>query len=278
MLYRLRRHPFPVVARFRHVLALTFALPAERLAPLLPPGLTLDAHGPWGLLAAAMVWTERMRPAFLPRALGRDFFLSGYRIFARFEEPSGRRLRGLFILESGTDHRLMVGAGNLFTHYHYRLCRPELERGPGRLAVRLAGAAGETELEVEAELAEGALLPPGSVFSTAREALRFAGPLPYTFSHEPETGSMILIRGVRERWRPRLVAARVGRCALLERPVFAGAEARFCSAFYLEDVPYRWLPGRREPISRRRADPAAGAAVLAGRKPRGAEDGGEAAA
>jgi hypothetical protein len=95
MFYQLKRHPIPVRAFFRHSLVLTYALPQEVLRPLLPPGLMLDTFGEFGFLAIAMVQTESLRPVFLPRALGRNFFLSGYRIFARFKTSAGRTLRGL---------------------------------------------------------------------------------------------------------------------------------------------------------------------------------------
>jgi len=130
MLYRLRRHPFPVVAHFDHVLVLTYAFPRSILEPMLPPGLTLDARGELGFMAVAMVQTRRLRPAFLPARFGQDFFLAGYRIFARFRRPSGGMIRGLRILRSDADRRLMVWLGNALTHYHYLPARVALARRP----------------------------------------------------------------------------------------------------------------------------------------------------
>jgi hypothetical protein len=103
MLHRLQRNPLLIAAHFRHSLVLAYAFPRATLEPLLPPTLGLDTHGKSGLAAAAFVQTERLRPAFLPDALGIDFFLAGYRIFPRVaEQPS---LRGLYILGSDTDRR-----------------------------------------------------------------------------------------------------------------------------------------------------------------------------
>src|SRR5712692_7266782 len=114
MLYLLKRHPLAIRAYFRHCLVLTYAFPQELLEPLLPPGLTLDTYQELGFLAVAMVQTEALRPAFLPPAFGMDFFLAGYRIFARYQNASGRTLRGLRILRSDTDRQVMASAGNLF--------------------------------------------------------------------------------------------------------------------------------------------------------------------
>jgi hypothetical protein len=112
----LQSHPFPVVARFERVVAVSFAFPEAVLAPLVPEGLTLDGFEGLGFVTVAMVWTREMRPAGFPRWMGRDFFLAGYRVFTRMRDPSGRNLRGLRILRSETDKRGMVFFGNLMTY------------------------------------------------------------------------------------------------------------------------------------------------------------------
>jgi hypothetical protein len=106
MLAALRRHPIPIRAFFRHSLVLTFAYPEDVLRPLLPPGLVLDAYEGSGFVAIALVQTERLRPVGVPPALGRDFFLSGYRIFSRLRRPDGKVLRGLRIIRSDADSRV----------------------------------------------------------------------------------------------------------------------------------------------------------------------------
>src|SRR5947199_5071638 len=98
----IKRHPIPISAFFRRSLVLTYALPRATLQPLLPPGLQLDTFGDLGFVAIAMVQTENLRPSFLPAAVGKDFFLIGYRVFTRFQTSDGRRLRGLRILRSDT--------------------------------------------------------------------------------------------------------------------------------------------------------------------------------
>ena len=54
MFHLLQRHPFAVEAHFQHVLVLTYAYPPDLLAPLVPPGLTLDTFDGWGFLAVAV--------------------------------------------------------------------------------------------------------------------------------------------------------------------------------------------------------------------------------
>jgi len=241
MLHVLRRHPIPVSAFFRRALALTYAYPADVLRPLLPPRLELDTLDGLGFLTVALVEAERLRPSGLPEWLGRDVFLCGYRVFARFGEAGSRR--GLRILCSLTDRRWMQAAGNLLTRYRYRMCRSETAESAGRLRWRVESEA--ASLDVTVETGGPAALPEGSPFADEREARRFAGPLPFTFDYEPETGSIVTIRGVRGAWRPRPARVEVARNTFLDRAPLGGAPARLANAFYLTDVPYRWEGGVR---------------------------------
>jgi hypothetical protein len=246
MLDRLRTHPFPVAAHFRHSLVLTYAFPRELLEPLLPPGLVLDTHGDLGFAAAAFVQTEDLRPAALPAALGRDFFLSGYRIFVR---RAGREsLRGLYILRSDTDRRSMVVFGNLLTRYHYRLARVRLTERPGDLELEVRTRAREADVHVRALLNGPASLPAGSPFADVVEARRYAGPLPYTFDYDASTRSLVVVRGVRTSWDPQPVHVDVRETTFFERDPFARAEPRLANAFHVAGIDYRWERGRVEPV------------------------------
>jgi uncharacterized protein YqjF (DUF2071 family) len=237
MLYLLKRHPVAVKAFFRHSLVLTYALRPEVLEPLLPEGLALDTWRGCGFVAIALVETEGLRPAFLPAAMGRDFFLSGYRIFTRLKSGAGTK-RGLQILRSDTDSRLMTWAGNCLTHYNYRLCQVELDESVDAITWRVTTPDGEADLEVTARIGGlQAALPLGSPFATVAEARRFAGPLPYTFDYEAESRSIIAIHALRQRWDPLPVEVEVRRNTFLEREPFASGEPVLANAFYVRGVP-----------------------------------------
>ena len=117
---RSKNHPFAVEAFFERSLVLTFAAAKEELQPLIPECLALDTfNDQWAFVAVAMVQATGLRPKGFPRLFGNDFFLIGYRVFVRYTNPAGRRLRGLYILKSETDNRKMEFFGNIFTHYNY---------------------------------------------------------------------------------------------------------------------------------------------------------------
>lgn len=248
MWHVLRRHPLGIAAHLKAALTLTYALKASALEPLLGPGLVLDSHEGLGFLAIGLVETRDLRPSFLPAGLGMDFYLAGYRIFARYRTAAGRSLRGLKILRSDTNRRMMQTLGNSLTHYGYARSRWSVRRDDRRCEIRVETADGRADLELEADLSEDAGLPVGSPCRDWREARKFAGPLPFTFDYEAQTHSMIRVEGVRENWSPRPVAVTVRRNSFLEQDAFREAAPVLASAFYLTDVPYRWRRGVRERI------------------------------
>ena len=247
---RLKRHPIPVKATFRHSLVLTYALPQAVLAPLLPPGLTLDTFKDYGFLAIALVQTKSLRPKFCPTMLGQDFFLSGFRIFTRYKTTDGRTVRGLRILRSDTDRKLMVVAGNCLTHYSYKKAEVTFRDGNRRLEIDIKTPSGEADLSVTAELGDTATsLPEHSPFTDLREARLFAGPLPFTFDYEPESHSIVMIEGLRQTWRPRPIKVNVLHNTFFDRPPFNRVTPILANAFHVENIEYEWRRGVCEPLT-----------------------------
>ena len=245
----LQRHPIPMACHFDQSLVIAWALPAEVLEPLVPPGLTLDTYDDrWGFVVIAVVQTSDLRPARLPASLGRDYALTGYRIFVRHRDAAGRQRRGLHILRSDTDRRSMKLGGNLLTHYDYRLADIDLSVMDDRLEVRIDTPTGEADLHAVAHLdAEPAALPASSPFRTVQDARRYAGPLPWTFDHEPETDSIVMIHAHRTTWRPQLTAVDIKTCTFFDTPPFQGVEPRLANAFHIADIDYGWERGIRVP-------------------------------
>jgi hypothetical protein len=247
---RIKRHPVVMVAHFEHVLVLTYALPREVLAPLLPPGLELDCFGEHGFLAVAMVQTRNMRPRYLPSTMGRDFFLTGYRIFTRYRTAGGKSLRGLRILRSDTDSATMVRWGNRLTHYNYHQAHVDYRTTPGSMCVTIRTPDGTADLSVHAHLnSPSAVLPPGSPFPDLQTARRFSGPLPFTFDYEPQTHSIVRIQGVRQQWNPIPVHVEVLQNSFLQQEPFLSASPVLAGAFHIAHVDYLWKRGIREALN-----------------------------
>ena len=249
MLHILKRHPVPIVARFEKAVTLTYAFPREILIPLLSPGLELDAYGANGFLAVATVHTTDLRPAFLPKAFGRHFFLTNYRLFTRFKPHGGKELRGLQTLRSDTDLSWLVVWGNRTTRYGYRKAEVEFANQAGLLQLDVRTPHGEADLKLMADISRpSGSLPNGSPFPDIKTAQQFAAPLVYTFDYEAESGSMIVVEGRRTQWHPHPVTVEVQQNSFLFSSRFQATRPVLASAFYLSDVPYRWGRGRREKL------------------------------
>jgi hypothetical protein len=178
-----------------------------------------------------------------------DFFLTGYRIFARYQTGSGRILRGVRILRSDTDSRLMAFFGNRLTHYNYQSAKVRCCETQGRLEVEITTGGAEADLHVVADLDDRPTgLPPGSPFRSLREARLFAGPLPFTFDYETETHSIVLIEGVRANWKPQPVRVQVLRNTFLEKPPVNQVPPLLANAFHVQEIDYHWRRGRLEAL------------------------------
>jgi len=237
-----RANPFAVDAWFDSSCTLTFAVPAEDIAARLPSCLVPDTFdGCWGFVAVAVVQTRKLRPAGMPGFLGNDFVLVGYRYFVRYRSAAGRKLRGLFIVRSETDKRRMVLLGNLFTRYHYVKTGVRVDNAEHRIRI----SAADTGLDIEVDTAPGAGLPDGSPFARSEDARRFSGPLPFTFTCEPQKKRVLIVEGVRSNWQPRPVTVIRHRIPLLES--LGLGHAILANAFVVENIPYHWKKGTAEP-------------------------------
>ena len=238
----LKYHPFAVKAFFESSIVLTYAVPKEELVKLIPPFLELDTHADrYGFVAVAMVQTKHLRPASFPRVLGNDFFLIGYRIFVRYTNANGKRMRGLYILKSETDKKRMEIMGNICTQYKYTTTDIQQQQSAGVLTI--SSVASDFEVEMNIAAADIAL-PHGSPFKDWKEARRFAGPLPFTFSQVPDERKVLIVEGVRENWQPAPVQVIKHHFSFLDSLSLKGAV--LANAFIIKDIPYYWKKGKLE--------------------------------
>jgi len=239
MLSFLKNHPFAVEAFFESSLVLTFAVAKEQLEKYIPECLQLDTfNDKWAFIAIAMVQTKDLRPKGFPKFMGNNFFLIGYRVFVRYTNNAGKHLRGLYILKSETDKKTMELMGNLFTHYNYTttdICQKENAHSK-----EISSTQSKFKITIAATAAVIAL-PENSPFTDWKEARRFAGPLPFTFTYNPATKEVLIIEGVRQNWTPAPVSVidynfDFLNSLQLDNPILA-------NAFVIENIPYYWKKG-----------------------------------
>lgn len=242
MLSFLKNHPFAVEAFFESSLVLTFAIPKEQLETYIPECLQLDIfNDKWAFIAIAMVQTKNLRPKGVPEFMGNDFFLIGYRVFVRYTNNAGKNLRGLYILKSETDKKKMQFMGNIFTHYNYTTT--DILQKESTNSKEISSSKSKFKLTID-KTEEEIPLPPNSPFADWKQARRFAGPLPFTFTYNSTTREVLIIEGVRQNWTP--VPVKVIdydfdflNSIKLEDPILA-------NAFVIKNIPYYWKKGKIE--------------------------------
>lgn len=238
----LKDHPFAVEAYFEQSIVLTFAVPKEELTSLIPECLTLDTfQDKWAFVAVAMVQTKGLRPKGTPKFMGNDFFLIGYRVFVRYTNQEGKRLRGLYILKSETDKKKMEFFGNIFTHYNYTTT--DIQQVEGEESIEISSVQSKFHVVLD-KREENIKLPEDSPFADWKEARRFAGPLPFTFTYNEDTREVLIIEGVRQNWTPNPIQIRDYQFDYLntlhlKNPILA-------NAFIIKNIPYYWKKGKKE--------------------------------
>lgn len=243
MLSFLKNHPFAVEAFFESSLVFTFAIPKEQIQHLIPACLELDTHdNKWAFIAVAMVQTKSLRPKGFPKILGNDFFLIGYRVFVRFTNQAGKSLRGLYILKSETDKKKMEYFGNIFTHYNYTTT--DIHQNSQNGVTEISSNNSGFKVRIENANDENISLPVGSPFTDWKEARRFAGPLPFTFTYNTSTKEVLIIEGVRENWKPMPVKVVDHNFSFIDNLKLEGV--KLANAFIIRNIPYYWKKGKIE--------------------------------
>lgn len=243
MLSFLKDHPFAVEAFFDNSIVLTFAIPKEEIQNLIPDCLELDTfNNKYAFIAVAMVQTKNLRTKGLPKFMGNNFFLVGFRIFVRYKNSQGKCLRGLYIIKSETNKKKMQTLGNLFTHYKYSTT--DIKINTKNNLKEIISHKSDFKIEFDLTKNQKVALPNNSPFNSWKEARRFAGPLPFTFTYNEKTKEVLIIEGVRQNWKPQPIKINSYHIKFLNtlnltKPVLA-------NAFLIENIPYYWKKGRKE--------------------------------
>ncbi len=240
MLSKLKNHPFGVEAFFESSLVLTFATPHENLEHLIPECLSLDCfQQKWAFLAVAMVQTKNLRPKGFPTFLGNDFFLIGYRVFVRYTTSAGKKLRGLYILKSETNKKKMEFLGNTFTHYNY--ATTDIKISNTVHSKKITSTKSNFAVSIQNQSHE-ICLPTSSPFADWKEARRFAGPLPFTFSYNKTRKEVLMIEGVRQYWTPKPISVIEYGFEYINQLKLSNLV--LANAFEINNIPYNWKKGK----------------------------------
>jgi hypothetical protein len=133
--------------------------------------------------------------------------------------------------------------GNLFTHYKYQKIDLKQSFSSDKNTIHSIHA---QDLGSQFSISyknnsENPSLPANSPFLDWKEARRFAGPLPHTFTYLEKKKQILIIKGNRENWTPKPIEILDYSFSFfdemkLKNPILA-------NAFEITNIPYQWEKG-----------------------------------
>ena len=131
--------------------------------------------------------------------------------------------------------------GNVFTHYNYTTT--DISKNVNGYEKIINSE--KSNFNVVIDQTKGDVsLPKGSPFSDWKQARRFAGPLPFTFTYDVENKTVLIIEGVRQNWKPNPIKIKSYHFEFLKSLKLQNVI--LANAFEVTDVPYSWKKGRIE--------------------------------
>jgi hypothetical protein len=163
--------PIPVIHGViaRRVLV-NFRVKPEIAARWLPPPFRPKLVRGWAMAGVCLIRLEKIRPLFLPAALGIASENAAHRIAVEWDDGAVCR-EGVFIPRRDTDSRLnQLAGGRLFPGVHHPAAFRILDAND-RIEIDLESRDGEVTVRLAARV--GGEWPAGSVFGTLEEATAF---------------------------------------------------------------------------------------------------------
>lgn len=131
--------------------------------------------------------------------------------------------------------------GNIFTHYNYSTTDiSELNKNNFKVIKSI-----KSKFTLKIDTTEKEInLPENSPFENWKEARRFAGPLPFTFTYNEEKREVLIIEGVRQNWKPKPIEIINYDFSFINK--FNFQNSVLANAFVIENIPYYWKKGKIE--------------------------------
>jgi hypothetical protein len=131
--------------------------------------------------------------------------------------------------------------GNIFTHYNYTTT--DIIQSADQYSKRISSVQSGFELVIGQAVGEVSI-PETSPFTDWKDARKFAGPLPHTFTCHKEDKTVLIIEGVRQNWKPEPVQVESYYFTFLDSLQLQ--EVVLANAFEIRNIPYYWKKGRIE--------------------------------
>jgi uncharacterized protein YqjF (DUF2071 family) len=235
------KHPIPMKTVFRNCFLVNFAVDPEIMRRGLPPEISPDLYADKAFLSVVIADMEKMRPAFLPRALGITYNQVVYRAVVRCGGE-----RGVHFLRSDADNRWMSIAGDLLTFFHFNHSRVTQKQADGRYYFDLESG-DHADIHATFDVAYASQqMPAASKFPSLAEAQGFLVELYAAFTSDSRHISTVRIK--RGEWQIGVVEDLRGVYEFMDGSTqFPSGSAQLDSVFYVSDVSYHWFTLEKRP-------------------------------
>ena len=230
-----------MVGRIRHRILLNYRIDPDVVSGMLPPGFRPKLVAGAAIGGICQVSLENMRPRGLPAAVGVASHNAAHRIAVLFDD-AGTEREGVFIPRRDTSSPLNAWAGGRMFPGAYRRARFDVSSEAGRFRVRIDDPAGAVVMRIDAELASGGTLPPGSAFASVAAVSDFfaAGSVGWSSTDRAHRFDTIELRT--RTWRVEPLHVLDHASGLFGDPaIFPVGSVAFDCALVMRDLEHSWL-------------------------------------
>lgn len=243
--------PLPMQTTWQEAICWNWRVDPARLRERIPSCLEVDEARDHGWITATMSRLDDMRPAYLPRGSGWNFYQISHRAHVRYRDYRGQQRRGCYFVLSYTNSPIMNAIANSlpeFKFHEFRSAEMTMLRERSTLVATVDPADADRGklVSVLDEAGAAPLLPESSLFADLAEAYGFLVEVYDAFGWAEAERALYILSIERGKWHvvvPWVVSVYDGTIA---DDLFAGVEAQLDSVFAIRGVPYRWKPLRRE--------------------------------
>lgn len=250
----IHRLPFTMKTVFQDSLLLTFAVPPEKLAALLPDCVHPYVRENRSFISILIANMRGMRPNMIPEFLGTNYYQLVYRAVVRLYDVDGREYPGVFFLRSDSNDPVMSFFGNRFTEFRFHYFHTG--------AINMIARDDELLISVESRDKGGDLvahlrshgpadrLPSAEGFATVQEEKDTLVQLFHAYAYDSEREYIYDLEIERGEWRlQRLEMLDCFSAFFMESP-FSSLDAEPVSNVYIHECSYIWKPMVAIPVAR----------------------------
>lgn len=237
-------HRLPMTMRtvFQDLFLLTYAVPPEGLAALLPPPIHPYVREGCSYISIVVGNMRGMRPAPTPEFLGVNYYQIVYRAVVRLRGRDGVERPGVFFLRSDSNDPVMSYFGNRLTefrfHYFHTGAINLIRRGDDLLiSVETRDKGGDLVAHLRDR---GAADRPAAGFASVYDEKETLVQLFHAYAHDPARGVVYDLEIERGEWHLQRLDLLDGFSAFFMESPFRDAQP--VSMLYIRECSYVWKP------------------------------------